>query len=554
MAKILAEQRNELYLQEAARSGIHKPILAALYLAHNQPALVDGETGLGISPANRISLEEVNTLPKQIYYAANTIRSLSESLAVQGWTASDFWHADKGCYTEKFIKAVAAGYAAPANDTSAARLETCDSERLLQAYLQDYSADCAEIKDFPKSQVYLDGALKTLVSQLPRYYMGLPYQREGLLQAACIWNRWYTPTEALAKLKETLPQEKNINDESHIDRQLLQFIEQIPNNYSEYPHQREALLRLTQLWRQLESREAAIVSLKQNTSPEPSLTILDAALIAFCQRVLQEYRGQAKERNALVEAIRIWRQLESRTAALVSLGINIEILEAGKNEPAVLINTAAQLDREILDFVRRIPIDYKELDYQREAALALVQLWRQQATKEQAIQSLVEDLKQMNLARKGSLEAPPIPFAYPQQRPERWTPDNLQMHAPIIPDGTFTWAEATRAGIYMPTDIATVNAIVRIAELAERARARLGRCFYIIDWYYPRNSDHRQSSHPENSRHAVGDAIVFYCDGLSANQVYWFLDPWWPGGLGRYTDYPYLTYIDARSYRSRWVH
>lgn len=553
MAKLSADQRNDLYLQEAARVGIHKPILAALYHAHNQPSLTDGETGLGISPANRIRLEQVNTLFAQIHYAANTIRSLSESLAVQGWTASDLWHAEKGCYTERFVKTVAAGYAAPGSDISAARLETCDSEQLLQAYLQDCSADCAQVADFPQNLAYLDGALLALTGQLPRYYAGLPYQREALLQAACIWNRWDTPREAIAKLKETRPQGSDGSEESHLDRQLLQLPKQIAANYGEYPHQREALLRLTQLWRQLESREAAIASLKHNTSPESSLEILDAALVAFSQRVLQEYRGQAKERNAIAEAVRIWRQLDSRTAALASLGVSADTLESGKSDPVVLMNAAALLDREIAEFVRRIPVDYRELDHQREAAIALVQLWRQQATKEQAIQSLVEDIKQMNLAGKGTPEAPPVPAAIASQRPDRWTPDNIQMHAAIVPDGYFTWAEATRGGIYLPPDTATVEAIVRIAELAERARDRLGRPFYITNWYRPLEGDRRVPG-VSNSRHAVGDAITLYCDGLSGNQVYWFLDPWWPGGLGRYARYPYLTHIDARSYRSRWVH
>jgi hypothetical protein len=54
-------------------------------------------------------------------------------------------------------------------------------------------------------------------------------------------------------------------------------------------------------------------------------------------------------------------------------------------------------------------------------------------------------------------------------------------------------------------------------------------------------------------RHALGDAIEFYCDGLTGDQLYRALDFWWPGGLGRYKTYPYLCYIDAQANRARWT-
>jgi hypothetical protein len=63
MATLSLEQRNYYYLLEAERTGIHKPILAALYQAHNSPNCADGQTGLGITPANRVSLAQVNTFP-----------------------------------------------------------------------------------------------------------------------------------------------------------------------------------------------------------------------------------------------------------------------------------------------------------------------------------------------------------------------------------------------------------------------------------------------------------------------------------------------------------
>jgi hypothetical protein len=35
--------------------------------------------------------------------------------------------------------------------------------------------------------------------------------------------------------------------------------------------------------------------------------------------------------------------------------------------------------------------------------------------------------------------------------------------------------------------------------------------------------------------------------------LYWALDPWWPGGLDRFINFPNLCHIDARSYWARWL-
>jgi hypothetical protein len=554
------DQQNYYFRTEAVRTGIHKPILAALYKAHNQPALKDGETGLGISPANRIRLEQLNTLSEQIQYAANTLRSLSEHLLQTGWTASDLWLAEKGQYTDKFIKTVAAGYAPEPNDTKAARLESCDEKILWQAYLNDFKNEC-QIENYPDSLAYLDSALLTWVDSISRYYIGIPNQRNALLEIVRIWSKLDSRADAVAKLPEVtaslnLPKEdikEATLDESHLDRPLLHFASKVRNNFIAYPHQREALLRGVQLWRQLNSRQEAIISLKTDTSAEAELKTLDPALIAFVGRIRQFYSGQTQQRNAITEAVRIWRQLDSRKDALLSLGINPEILESGKSDRIALMAAAAQLDRELLDFVRRVAISYSEEEHQREALINLVKIWRQLPGKEQAISSLFEDLKQMNVARRGVAEGPPVPMVILPKKPERWTPETLQMHAPIIPEGSFTWAAATAGGTQMPTDQGTIDAIMRIAKQAQFARDRIGRSFQIINWY--RSDEYHRPAVGENyNRHRLGDAIEFYCDGLTGNQIYWFLDPWWSGGLGRYRNYPYLIYIDARNYRARWLH
>uniref|UniRef100_A0ACD5GRH6 Uncharacterized protein n=1 Tax=Desertifilum tharense IPPAS B-1220 TaxID=1781255 RepID=A0ACD5GRH6_9CYAN len=82
----------------------------------------------------------------------------------------------------------------------------------------------------------------------------------------------------------------------------------------------------------------------------------------------------------------------------------------------------------------------------------------------------------MNSAPRNTPEAPPppLPIVLPR-RPDRWTPSNIQIHASIIPNSVFTWAEATHGGTRMPPDQETVDAIVRIAQLAQQARDRIGR-------------------------------------------------------------------------------
>lgn len=551
MATLSPDQRNYYYLLEAERAGIHKPILTALYQAHSSPTLPEGETGLGISPANRVSLAQVNTFPEQVQYAANAIRSLTDSLVAQGWQGADLWNAQQGRYTDQFLEKVASGYAPAASEPTAARIEASDLNKLRQAYLADLEADF-EVDAMPQNLAYLDRALLTLVERIPDYYAGLSHQRDALLEVVRIWRELDTREAVIASLIPANKVEDATNDESVLDIPLKQFVGRISANYGGYPHQREALIRMTQLWRKLRTREEAIASLKTNTSPEEKLSIIDPALIAFVQRLPDYYQGQGSQRNALTEAFRLWRQLDSRATAIVSLGVNPEVLTASATDRTVLVNLATQLDRELLSFIRRVPGGYDEREHQREALIRLVQLWRNLPTRNQSIQSLLEDQKRLDQARRTTQEAAPkpVPLIVPK-RPARWTPNNIQLSASIIPDGNFTWAEATHGGTRMPPNQATVDAMVRIARLAQRARDRIGRPFIVTSWYRP-PAINRAVGGARYSRHLVGDAIDFLCEGLTGNQLYWAIEPWWPGGLGRYIKFPYLCHIDARSYRARW--
>jgi hypothetical protein len=554
MPGLNADQRNYFYLGESERAGIHKSILAALYVTHRHPILGDGELGLGIAPANRITPDQVNTFPEQVQYAANTVRSITDKLTAQGWKGADLWSPEAGRYTDRFVQTIANGFTPSASDPAAAQLEATDPQKLLQAYLTDLNADF-KADQLPQNLAFLDKALITFTERLPRYFISLVYQRDALLEAARLWRKLDTRVAAIASLlrvPETDPSLTHL-DESTLDRPLTQFMGQISPFYAGYPHQREALLRLVQLWRRLDSRQETIASLGDNTSAETNIKIIDPALIAFIQRIPQYFQGKGDQRNAITEGFRLWRGFDSRNTALKELGIDPQVLSSSNPNKDALANAAAQLDRELLDFLRRLPTNYRETEQQREALIRLVQLWRGLDGREKCIQSLLDDLRRMERARRDSPDAPPRPEPLPlPPRPSRWTPDNLQMHASIIPNGSFTWAEATHGGTRLPPNMETVDGIIRIAQMAQQARDRINRPFRVTSWFRPPDIN-REVGGASLSRHIVGDAIDFYCDGLSGDQIYRALDPWWGGGLGRYTEYPELCHIDARGFRARWT-
>ena len=553
MSTLSPDQRNYYYLLEGGRAGVHKPILAALYAVHSQPLLTDGETGLGIAPVNQIDVDEVDTFATQVQYAANTLRSLTNGLIEQGWSGADIWDASVGRYSDRFLQAVAQGFTPAEGDRDAAQLEPSDPAALLQAYLEDISADYSGAQ-LPQNLAKLDPALLAFAERVPPNYGRLDFQREAMVEAVRLWRQLNTAGavyEALA-----VPVVDQVPDEAALDNALVAFMQSAARYYSGYPNQREALIRLVQLWRAGDTREEAIEWLLTNDpfAHETNLDIIDPALIAFVQKIPELYAGQGDLRFALTEGYRRWFDLDSRTTALRQLGVNPDDLTQNAENQTALVATARTLDRALIDFVASIPTAYTPTEQQREALIRLVQIWRRLEGRIPAIQSLFEDVRRLERAAPSSPEAMPAPVAVPQPaRPARWTPNNIQLDASIIPNGNFTWAEATRGGARMPPNQATVEAIVRIAALAQQARDRIGRPFLITSWYRPAEINRRVGG-ASQSRHIVGDAIDFYCVGLTGNQVYWALDPWWPGGLGRYGQFPALVHLDARGVKARWLH
>lgn len=547
MGFLTAAQRNHYFVRQAIRTGIHAPLLAALYEAHQSPNLEDDEAGLGLTPANRITLDQINTFPEQVEVAANTVRSITNRVIAQGWEAVAIWDDDGGQYTERFVGAIADGFVPPAQDTTAAQLEATDSE-LLQTLYQSEVAATYNACGLSSNLSFVEGALLRFVEELPDHYLGLAYQRDALLEVVRLWRKLDYGSLAIAALQAD--SDYPLDTDPALDRTLIDVVTKLADNYSGYPHQREALLRLVQGWRQLPSREAAIASLEQTETATPPANLWDAPLIAFVQRLPRLYQGKGEQRNKLTEAYRQWHELDSRTLAVRHLGINPKTLMDANQEE--LEQAARQLDRGLLQFLREIPLLYEGTPTQRNALIELVQLWHQCDTLTEAEERLLADLQRMERASRASEDSPPPPLIQPAPSyPAEWTLDTLQLHLPITPNGSFTWADATQGGLWLPENQEVVDAIQALAEELDDVSDRLQRKLHIALWYCPAEMP-MPLTDPGSDRHSIGNAIKFHCEGLLASQIYWALDPWWPGGLGQSHDYPHLVHLDLGGDRIRW--
>ncbi|MEM9979462.1 MAG: peptidase M15A, partial [Cyanobacteria bacterium P01_D01_bin.2] len=419
MAALEPDQRNYYYLLEAERAGIHKPILAGLYTVHQAPRLMDGETGLGIAAVNQIPQDQVNTFPEQVQYAANTLRGLTSTLTADGWSGSDLWDAAKGRYSDRFIERIAEGYRPPSTEAASALLESCNAEKLLAAYLEDITYDYGA-QQLPHNLSELDDELLAMADRIAPNYGRLDFQRDALLEAARIWRKLDSHRATIQAMNVDI--DNGVADEPALDKGLTDFIRQVSRFYSGYPHQREALLRLTQLWRQVDSREEAIEWLRTSDprAGESNLDIVDPALVAFVQRVPEYYQGDGYHRFALTETYRMWKGLDSRSTALSELGATPQFLSANKDNPTALAQAAKQVDQSLLTFIRSVPTIYQETEEQREALIRLVQIWRRLERRVDSIQSLFDDVRRMTRANRDSIEAPPVPKPAPlPARPAR---------------------------------------------------------------------------------------------------------------------------------------
>ncbi|PZO21174.1 MAG: peptidase M15 family protein [Leptolyngbya foveolarum] len=122
---------------------------------------------------------------------------------------------------------------------------------------------------------------------------------------------------------------------------------------------------------------------------------------------------------------------------------------------------------------------------------------------------------------------------------------------PIVPNGNFTWAEATKDGSRIPVNRNVTYGIIRIARVMEEVRARLGDRPISINSWYRDPASNRAVGGALYSRHMSGDAIDFVVTGLHSYTVYDQLNSWW-GSRGGLASSSIFTHIDARGYYARW--
>lgn len=130
------------------------------------------------------------------------------------------------------------------------------------------------------------------------------------------------------------------------------------------------------------------------------------------------------------------------------------------------------------------------------------------------------------------------------------TGDRVYSYENIIPDGHFTWNEATKGLTRIPKDIVVVKNIYKAAKQMELVRELLGNQPIIINSWYRDPITNKKVGGASHSRHLFGDGIDFRCNHLSPSQIFSRLSNWHNcGGLSTYKSH---VHIDFRGYYCRW--
>jgi hypothetical protein len=546
----------------AQRYGLDSALLIALASLWSDEPPARLKLGiLAIDPSQQAIVEA-----HQANAAAQLIRDRIDQLIHQGWTVAQFWAG--AAYSPEFLTDLAAGaISPPRSDRSSTltaspaidapldipvQLQACAAPALIAAY-QGQTGDRPDAATL--SNQTLDDRLLDYLQRIPRFYKGLVFQRDALLDAIRIWHR--SPSSAAVLQQLGLGQ--NNLDPLTLDHALIGFVPALAASYRGYPHQRSALLLVVQRSQQLPSIDEALQALVQGRSPQVDLGVLDPLLIAFVQRIPSQYRANADQRNALVEGFAQWHNIHNQSEVLLSLGIGVELLqvaaEGGQASPGAIAQAAQQLDQALLSFSRQIPGLYSGDDRHRQALLQLVETWTGSPSRSTVIDQLLQDLRRMEQGATIPSAAPPIPqalvSAVASVSGPGWTPDNIQLFASPIPGCPYIWADITQGGRHWPSDQGTIDRILALAAQLSLVCDRLGYRPKITRWYEPKASQSSPKADP-TKRHAQGDSLECYVEGLLADQLYWALDPWWPGALGCDRQVPYLLYLDLRSHRVRW--
>ena len=122
---------------------------------------------------------------------------------------------------------------------------------------------------------------------------------------------------------------------------------------------------------------------------------------------------------------------------------------------------------------------------------------------------------------------------------------------PVIPNGHFTWAEATRNGERIPESRDIVYGMIRVAGALEEVRSRMGNRVITVNSWYRDPASNRAAGGALYSRHMSGDAVDFVVVGVHAYTVYDSLNSWW-GSRGGLASSSIFTHIDTRGYYARW--
>ena len=122
---------------------------------------------------------------------------------------------------------------------------------------------------------------------------------------------------------------------------------------------------------------------------------------------------------------------------------------------------------------------------------------------------------------------------------------------PIYTGSKFTWNEATKSMSRLPINSTHAANIIKVARVMDEVRTLLGnKRISVTSWYRP-PAVNRAVGGASNSMHIQGLAVDFNVQGMTPQQVYARLEPWWGqrGGLASASNF---THIDARGYKARW--
>lgn len=156
-------------------------------------------------------------------------------------------------------------------------------------------------------------------------------------------------------------------------------------------------------------------------------------------------------------------------------------------------------------------------------------------------------------APKPPVVTPPTPPAAKPTGPFRVPgfSSTFYLSEPIIPNGNFTWAEATKGGKRIPVSRDVTYGIIRVARVMEEVRARMGNRAITINSWYRDPATNRAVGGARYSRHLSGDAVDFVVKDIHPHTVYAELSSWW-GSRGGLASSSVFTHIDVRGYYARW--